>query len=144
MWKQSVGKADFRCAACIPCRSPCLSSKQAVRYYELIYSRSIRHAPRMLSLTNTITSYMASLQRHSGSLWTCTVALLLSSEEKRCSIHVFQLLMRFSLQCFKLINMGSYVSDGSVKILFEDCVLERDYSQMNHWDKVNDRPCNKH
>lgn len=91
LWKQNVGMADFRCTACIPCRSPCLSSKPAVRYYELIYSRSIRHTPSMLSLTNTITSYMTSLQRHNGSLWTCTVAVLLFSERNsvakyfRCS-----------------------------------------------------------
>lgn len=51
-------------------------------YYELIYSRSIQHTPSMLSLTNTITSYMGSLQRHNGSLRTYTVAYLPISEEK--------------------------------------------------------------
>lgn len=90
-WKQNVSMANFRCIACIPCRSPCLSSKQAVHYYELIYSRSIRHTPSMLSLTNTITSYMGSLQRHNGSLRTCTVAYLQISEEKHFN-KAFQLL----------------------------------------------------
>lgn len=76
-----------------PAGPPCLSSKRALCYYELIYSRSIRHTP---SLTNTITSYMASLRRHNASLRTRAVFCGITSEHYfSCSVTSLPVLQGF-------------------------------------------------